>query len=903
MIVFVQSGETVLQTVWLTQTKLHPPRRREDLVPRSRLSQLLQQAIQTHSLTLLSAPAGYGKTTLVSQSLSDFSLNSHIKFQDTVAWLAIDPEDNNAILFVSGLVAALQTLNPACGVSIQALLSSQAVPNLEPRRLMSLLINDILETLPEPFVLVLDDLHLITNPTIYEALDYLLERIPPHLRLVITTRTDPDLSLARLRARGQLAEFRLADLRFTLAEITSLLNDQLRLNLSEAELQTLETHTEGWAAGLRLLAASVDRLRPAERERFIATLSEPNGYIFDFMAEEVLNRQDPVLRGFLLETAILAELTPALCQAVTGQPKAAAILEGLYRRNLFIIAVNDLGPTALTTYRYHALFARFLRQQLARERSEAEISALHRRAAAAETVPARAIEHYFAAGAPVEAAQIIEQVAETLFSQGLLDRLAAWIQAIPLEVRETRPWLRYFLGVCAWGQSHFDEAQTLLTQALAGFEATGDEWGRGALLPQLSIIYQSAGHFAPAAELARQALACPMSPRSQTQLSMAFAWLALAGGDSPQAQTHLEAALSLAETSGDPGAMQILVMQLRSTFQCLPRGLALMERLCRLIEQRVPDPLHPWRASRAGLEGHLHFWRGDLAQALEAAEQARALSDALGGLSWLMVDVDLLLTHLYFLQGDLPRTETAFRRLVTLAGDYSAWRAALLFPYALSLWSQGRLDEAGQIYVQMHPAGQAPEWPVGLVLRPLLRGLLEIADRNYTRAEQTLRQAYQLQQTVPLSIRFDARLLLAYLYQRWGRPEAALHELAPVLADYQQADLSGLVISYGQAITIPLLELALEHNLYPHFAARLLESLPGSAAPKSLQVPDTGATLTPREVEVLRLLVTGASNKTIATELVVSLPTVKTHISRILDKLGAPTRSAAAARARELHLV
>jgi ATP/maltotriose-dependent transcriptional regulator MalT len=268
-----------------------------------------------------------------------------------------------------------------------------------------------------------------------------------------------------------------------------------------------------------------------------------------------------------------------------------------------------------------------------------------------------------------------------------------------------------------------------------------------------------------------------------------------------------------------------------------------------------------------------------------------------------MVDVDPLLAQLYFLQGDWVGVERAFPRLVSRVQDYPAWRAALLFAYALMLWSQGRLDEAGQIYVQMHPSGQSHEWPIGPVLRPMLRGLLEIADRNYVRAEQTLAHAVGLQQAVPVSTWFNARLLLAYLYHTWGQEEAALHELAPVLVEYEQRGKPGVILGHGPTLVKPLLELALNHKLQAKFAGVLLEALQSAGAPRSIQVPDTGALLTPREVEVLRLLVTGASNKAIAETLVVSLPTVKTHISRILDKLGVETRSAAAARARELRLV
>jgi LuxR family maltose regulon positive regulatory protein len=280
------------------------------------------------------------------------------------------------------------------------------------------------------------------------------------------------------------------------------------------------------------------------------------------------------------------------------------------------------------------------------------------------------------------------------------------------------------------------------------------------------------------------------------------------------------------------------------------------------------------------------------------------MSDALGGLSWLMVDVGPVIGQLYFLQGDLARADSAFHQFTELASSYPAWRALILFPYALHLWSQERLEEASQLYVQMHPlAGQTHEWPVGPVLRPMLRGLLEISDRNYHKAEQTLRQAHQLQQNIPVSTRFNARLLLAYLYYRWGQYEAALHELAPILAEHQQSRLPGLIVGHGAVIVKPLLELAIERGLHAKFASTLQEILQTNNIPRSLHVPDTGAVLTPREVEVLRLLVTGASNQAIAAELVISLPTVKTHISRILDKLAVPTRATAAARARELRLV
>ncbi|MDX1521834.1 MAG: hypothetical protein R3264_09420, partial [Anaerolineae bacterium] len=452
------------QPLWLTQTKLQPPRLRQDLVARHRLRDDLAAAVTSHRLTLLSAPAGYGKTTLLAglaQAAPELPL----------AWLSLDEEDNDPGRFLSALIVTLQRLNPSCGLTAQNVLAGLDNPAAEIRRVVGVLINDILETVPDPFGLVLDDLHAISEPTVYKALDYLLDHLPPQMHVVVGTRHDPPLALARLRSREELAEFRLAELRFTLTETTAFLNEQLRLGLSADDLTTLYHRTDGWAAGLRLLAGSLQGRFPfGERSDFIAHLAQSHRYIFDLLAEEVLQQQEESVQTFLLETSILTELTPTLCQAVTGRPDSAAMLEKLYHRNLFLVAMelrdqdtsqqrpNESGKTSLftqssnfpifqspvseatlpispsPTYRYHDLFADFLRQQLAREMPE-RLPDLHRRAAEAHSIPTRAIRHYLAAGLWAEAAQTIAEVGDQLLQQGLLTSLQGWIETLPAAVR------------------------------------------------------------------------------------------------------------------------------------------------------------------------------------------------------------------------------------------------------------------------------------------------------------------------------------------------------------------------------------------------------------------------------------------------------------------------------------
>jgi LuxR family maltose regulon positive regulatory protein len=396
---------------WLAETKFHPPLLREDIIPRQRLLHDLRSKLASYPLTLLSAPAGYGKTNLLAALPStspDLSL----------AWLSLDEEDNDPVRFLTALIVALQYLNPACGATAQSLLKGRTHPGLNVRRVTSVLINDVLETLSHPFALILDDLHRISEPSIFVALDSLLEHRPPQLHLVVATRADPPLALARLRARGEVADLRQAELRFSDEEAGAFLNDRLGLDLTPGEVDALQLRTEGWPVGLRLLASSLSRVSSAEERRiFMHHLVQSDRNIFDFLAEEVFNRQEAEIRAFLLETAILPELTPSRCQAVTQRADAGTMLEELYRRNLFLVQVSaprgqastersishfdrprleTEDPRPETQYRYHDLFAEFLRHKLQQESPE-RVPDLHLRAAQAERDPARAVGHYLAA--------------------------------------------------------------------------------------------------------------------------------------------------------------------------------------------------------------------------------------------------------------------------------------------------------------------------------------------------------------------------------------------------------------------------------------------------------------------------------------------------------------------------
>jgi LuxR family maltose regulon positive regulatory protein len=395
------STPRIEQPNWFPQTKFFAPTIGTDILVRPDLIKQLHQAITKYPFTLISAPAGSGKTTLV-------ALRQQRTDDLYTAWLRLDEEDNDPITFFTGLISSLRQVEPDIGRNFGSLLTGLPNPGQQLRRLMGVLINDLIEAVSTPLVLILDDLHSLTEPIVLEALDYLLDHIPQHISVVATARYSSPLALARRRARGQLAELQLEALRFTSEDVNKLLNEQLQLNLSEIDLLTLQARTEGWVAALRLLALSLNRLEsPTERSAFINHLIQTDRYIFDFLADEyifdfladeVLDDQEPKVRRFLLKTAILTDLTPTLCRAVTGHSDAAHILDEIYRRNLFLTIVSDQRQSLQQAYRYHDLFVDFLRHQLERELPE-EIPELHRKAAEAETRPGQVVHHYLAAQA------------------------------------------------------------------------------------------------------------------------------------------------------------------------------------------------------------------------------------------------------------------------------------------------------------------------------------------------------------------------------------------------------------------------------------------------------------------------------------------------------------------------
>lgn len=407
--------------VRILTTKLSAPRARAQRVARPRLTQRLMEGLH-HQMTLISAPAGFGKTTLLSE-WREVSAKEAV----SIAWVSLDKNDNDLTRFMTYIIAALQTIQPDLGKHAQALLSAAPVAS---EAVLVSLINDLAAFNGE-IAIVLDDAHVIEAQTVHEAIEFLLENLPPHAHLIIASRTEPPLALARLRARNQLTEIHAAELRFTLDEAADFLQRIMQLDLPATELAALIDHTEGWAAGLQLAALSLQQ--PPDRSCPLEPVSGSNRFILDYLVEEVLQRQTEDVQAFLLQTSILERLNGSLCEAVVDHDPARAnsqtMLELVERLNLFIVPLDAQRQW----YRYHHLFAELLRDRLQHWQPE-RVPQLHQRASAwfaAHALPREAIQHALAAGDYERAAELIEPLARDGLYRNEIAALHQWLSSVP----------------------------------------------------------------------------------------------------------------------------------------------------------------------------------------------------------------------------------------------------------------------------------------------------------------------------------------------------------------------------------------------------------------------------------------------------------------------------------------
>ncbi|MGB3701647.1 MAG: hypothetical protein WA997_10285, partial [Anaerolineales bacterium] len=446
-------------------TKLYIPPTRPELVPRPRLIERLKEGLH-RKLTLISAPAGFGKTTLVTEWLDSMQLDAKNK----VAWLSLDEGENDPVRFLTYFITALNRVAGMEGSigdgALSMLQSPQPAPN---EAVLTSLINEIAD-LPNKIIFVLDDYYLIGSSPVDVALTFLLENLPPQMHLVIATREDPNLPLARLRALGQMTELRVTDLRFTPSEAAEFLNQVMGLNLSAEEIAALETRTEGWIAGLQMAALSMQGRE--DFPEFIRAFAGDNRYIVDYLVEEVLQRQPERVRSFLLQTSILDRLCGPLCDAVTSQEDSRGMLEALERGNLFVVPLDDKRQW----YRYHHLFTDVLKVRLM-EGQNNQLRTLHLRASEwyeHNGSQSDSIRYALAAEDFERAAGLIELAWPAMDESFQLATWLGWGKALPGEIIRTRPVLCVGYAWALLNGGEFEAAEARLLDAERWLEPTAD---------------------------------------------------------------------------------------------------------------------------------------------------------------------------------------------------------------------------------------------------------------------------------------------------------------------------------------------------------------------------------------------------------------------------------------------
>jgi LuxR family maltose regulon positive regulatory protein len=903
-------------------TKLYVPPPRPRVVLRPRLIEHLNESLHRR-LTLISAPAGFGKTTLVSEWVAGC--------ERPAAWLSLDEGDNDPTRFLSYLVAALQTIAPNIGEGVLGALRSPQPPPTE--SILTVLLNEV-TTVEDEIVLVLDDYHVVDATLIDDALGFLIEHLPPRMHLVIATREDPSLPLARLRARGQLAELRAADLRFTPSEAAEFLEGVMGLSLSAEDIAALEDRTEGWIAGLQLAALSMRGREDVAG--LIRAFAGDNRYIVDYLVEEVLQQQPERIRSFLLKTSILDRLNGPLCDAVTDQQEGNARLETLERGNFFVVPLDDKRHW----YRYHHLFAEVLSAHLMAEQP-GQVSTLHRRASEwyeQHGSAADAIRHALAAEDFERAADLVELAWPAMRRSRQEATLHGWLETLPDEVLHCRPVLSVGYASALMSSGKLESVEERLRDAERWLDTTADMSERSQA-PSAELVVVDEEEFR----------------RLPGAIAVFRAGLALARGDVPETVTYARRALDL-----------------------------------------VPEDDHLWRGAAAVLLGLASWTSGNLeaahrsyADGMAHLRRAGHISDAING--------SITLAAIRITQGRLREAMSTYERglqLATEQGDPVMRGTADMYVGMSELhreWDD--LEGATQHLLRSKEQGEHTgfpqnryRWRIAMARIREARGdldgaldLLDEAERLYmsdfppnvrpiaalkTRvwvAQGRLAEALDWARERGLSAHDDlsylrefehitlARVLLAryksdreerYIHEAMGLLERLLKAaeaggrmgsvieilVLQALAHEAQGDSPSALVPLERALTLAepegyvrvfvdegrpmaqLLSEAAARGIMPDYTAKLLavlESEEHKSEEGSHRFPTESVVgpLSQRELEVLRLIAQGLSNREISQRLFLALITVKGHNRNIFRKLQVRRRTEAIARARELGLL
>ncbi len=894
--------------------QLYIPRPNPKLVLRPRLMDRLG-SVQDFRLTLISAPAGFGKTTLLSQWLAG---PAALAIRERVGWVSLE-SDLNLVRFWIYLISAVETIEAGTGQDAMGLIDNT---NPQVQKAITTLINDIAGS-DKPFILILDDYDVIEDPEVHASLGFLLNHISPNLHLVISSRIDPPLPLARLRLQRHMLELRAADLTFTLDEAAALYNHVLGLKLSPDDLAALEERTEGWAAGLQAAALALQTAgedgqgKPSgqaskDARAFIQEFTGNQRYILDYLVEEVLRRQPAYLQSFLLQTSILDRLSGPLCDALTGRDDSQSILEALDTANVFLFPLDEERGW----FRYHRLFADVLRHQFQIAHAGGAQENHHRASCWYEQqgMIDQAIEHALAARDFSRAEDLLEpSIGSIIDRQGRLHQVAQWIEAIPPDHRREHPQLNFWYALVLMLIGRAQDWEEPLREAEAVWRAQDDRAGLAKITSFQAHAACRRGDFDQTVIDATQALVelpeDDLALQSMTlyALGIACRWK----GDLARAYQAIDEARQISAKAGSVILHLLAVSAFGNLLMVqgyLRRAAETNREVLRKVGTRTIQP-----KIEASLQlGILHREWNELTLAEQYLREAIDLASSTGwepSLAQGLLNLARVITirernH----SGPEREVDDLLNRAVEIGqrlGRQSLIDKAGVILARRSL-AEGRLLDAAQWAAQRGftledavPLEQEMDyltWARVLIEQGRTADAVQILDRIHADARQAGRGG-ALVETLALQ---------ALAYQAAGSLDQALEALAEALLRAEPEGYMRTFLDEGPPMAA-LIQQAGMRGIMPAYTSRLIAAFKEAyELPKARLVPVTGALVEPlsaREMEIVQLLARGATNQEIAEQLSIALTTAKKHVSNIIGKLGVSNRSQVAARARDLGLL